>query len=225
MILYLHGGVYILGSINTHREFAARLAHVTQTKVLIINYRLAPEHLYPAALEDTNAAYLWLLEQGHKVSQILLAGDSAGGGLALAALISLQDQHRPLPAGAVCISQWTDLALTGKSYQSKAGADCMLNLAHINTSAGLYAGDHDRKYPLISPMYADLHGLPPLLIQAGSDELLLDAAVQFAAKVKDAGGDVTLEIWDRMFHVFQIVPFLPEFKKHWEGSKSLYWII
>ena len=182
-------------------------------KSLIINYRLAPEHPYPAALEDANAAYLWLLEQGYKASQIILAGDSAGGGLVLAALVSLRDHHKSLPAGAVCISPWTDLALTGQSYQSKAGADCMLKLARIDNCAGLYAGDHDRKNPLISPLYADLHGLPPLLIQVGSDELLLDDAVQFAAKVKDAGGDVTLEIWNRMFHVFQIVPILPESKK------------
>jgi acetyl esterase/lipase len=211
--LYLHGGGYALGSIDTHRELIARLARATHTRALAIDYRLAPEHPYPAALEDATTAYLWLLKQGITPSHIIIAGDSAGGGLTLATLVALRDAREPLPAGAVCISPWTDLALSGPSMYSKANVDPILTLDSSKLYADCYVGDHEPTNPLISPLYADLGGLPPLLIQVGADEILLDDATRCAAKAREAGVDVTLETWDGLFHVFQIVPFLPETKE------------
>ena len=213
VLLYLHGGAYALGSINVHREFIARLARATKMRCLAINYRLAPEHPFPAALEDVSAAYHWLLTQGVAPSKIVIAGDSAGGGLALATMIALRDTGGQLPAGVVCISPWTDLSLTGSSIQQKSKLDPVLDPASLAMYAKYYAGDHELTSPLISPFYADLQELPPLLIQVGADEILLDDAIRFAEKAKDAKVDVTLEIWDEMFHVFQLVPFLPEAKK------------
>lgn len=213
VILYLHGGAYALGSINTHREFVARLAHATHLRGLAINYRLAPEHPYPAALDDATVAYRWLLAQGFSPSQIIIAGDSSGGGLALATMVALRDAGETLPAGAVCISPWTDLALTGASIESKAKADSILDGDSLKMYASYYAGAHDRMMPLISPTYADLSGLPPVLIQVGTDEILLDDARRCAARAREAGVDVTLEVWDEMFHVFQLIPFLPETKE------------
>lgn len=213
VILYLHGGAYTLGSITTHRELAARLSRSTGTSVLVINYRLAPEHPYPAALDDATTAYRWLLKQGNDPAHIIIAGDSAGGGLTLATLVALRDFGVTLPAGAVCISPWTDLTCSGDSIQSKSQEDLILSMESLSRSANSYAGGHDLRTPLISPLYADLKGLPPLLIQVGTDEILLDDARRVAEKAKKAGVDVTLEIWDEMFHVFQIIPFMPETKK------------
>jgi monoterpene epsilon-lactone hydrolase len=213
VILYLHGGAYALGSIDTYREFVARMVRATSMGGLAINYRLAPEHPFPAALEDATSAYGWLLAQGVDPSRIIIAGDSAGGGLALAALVVLRDAGNPLPAGAVCLSPWTDLTLSGASIQSKAHVDCILDADSLEVYAKLYAGERDLASPLISPLFADLSDLPPLLIQVGTDEILLDDAMRCAAGARQMGVDVTLEIWDEMFHVFQLVPFLPETKK------------
>ena len=212
-ILYLHGGAYTLGSINTHREMVARLSRSTGMRALIINYRLAPEHPYPAALEDATTAYRWLLAQGNDPARILIAGDSAGGGLTLAALIALRDAGEPLPAGAVCLSPWTDLTCSGDSIQTKAQDDLILTLENLSRSARSYAGEHDLRSPLISPLFADLSGLPPLLIQVGTDEILLDDARRIVEKAQTAGVDVTLEIWEEMFHVFQMVSIMPGTKK------------
>ena len=209
-LLYLHGGAFALGSIGIFREWVARLARATSTPALLIDYRLAPEHPYPAALEDATAAYLWLLREGIAPSEIILAGDSAGGGLALSTLVGLRDAGRPLPAGAVCISPWTDLALTGSSIQDKACVDPILTPGGLETYAGYYAGTVKRTDPLLSPLYADWQGLPPLLIQVGSEEILLDDAVRTAAKARAAGVDVKLETWEGMFHVFHMLAFLPE---------------
>ena len=212
VILYLHGGAYALGSINVHRELVARLVRSTKMRALAINYRLAPEHPYPAALSDATMAYLWLLNEGVHPSKIIIAGDSAGGGLALTTLVALRDAGESLPAGAVCISPWTDLALTGTSIQYKAKADPILAPDDLEMYARYYAGEHELSSPLISPFYADLKGLPPLLIQVGADEILLDDAVRCADKAREAGVDVTLEIWNEMFHVFQMIWFLAETK-------------
>lgn len=212
-ILYLHGGAYTLGSINTHREFTTRLSRSTGMRVLVIDYRLAPEHPHPAAVEDAVTAYRWLLSQGIDPARMIIAGDSAGGGLTLATLLSVREAGGPLPAAAVCISPWTDLACTGDCIREKAVFDKILNPESLVQSAKRYAGDHDLRSPLISPLYADLGGLPPLLIQVGTDEILLDDARRIAEKAERSGVDVTLEIWEEMFHVFQIVPFLAETKK------------
>ena len=212
-MLYLHGGSYSVGSIHTHRELAARLSRATGTRVLPIDYRLAPEHPFPAALEDACAAYRWLLEQGCEPSRLVIAGDSAGGGLTLATLIALREAGDPLPAGAVCLSPWTDLTVSGDSHQTRAKDELMLTTAELAHSAQIYAGGQDLRSPYISPLFADPAGLPPLLIQAGSDEILLDDARQFAEKAQAAGVQVTLKVWEGMFHVFQMIPFLPETKK------------
>jgi monoterpene epsilon-lactone hydrolase len=212
-MLYLHGGSYSVGSIRTHRELAARLSRATGTRALPIDYRLAPEHPYPAALEDACSAYRWLLGQGCEPSRLVIAGDSAGGGLTLATLIALRDAGDPLPAGAVSLSPWTDLTGSGDSHQTRAKDELMLTTAGLAHSAQIYAGGQDLRSPLISPLFADPAGLPPLLIQAGSDEILLDDARQFAEKAQAAGVQVTLQVWEGMFHVFQMIPFLPETKK------------
>lgn len=213
VILYLHGGAYALGSINSHRQWIARLAGATGRRALAINYRLAPEHPFPAALEDALSAYHWLLDQGSEPAQIFIAGDSAGGGLALAALLALRDGGEPLPAGAICFSPWTDLTLSGASMQGKADLDPILDPDSLRKYAAYYAGDHDLSEPLISPLFAELSGLPPLLIQVGTDEILLDDATRLAERAREAGVSVTLEIGDEMFHVFHMFSFLPETKK------------
>lgn len=216
VILYLHGGAYSLGSINVHREYLARLALTTRQKVLAINYRLAPEHPFPAALEDSLMTYRWLLAQGTKPSCIVLAGDSAGGGLALATLVSLRDAGDILPACAVCVSPWVDLTSPVNSINSRISIDPILNFNLLDMYSKYYAGDLQRNNPLISPVFADLKGLPPLLIHAGTNEILLDQATQIMENARNAGVDVKLKIWEGMFHVFQIVGFLPETQKSLE---------
>lgn len=213
VILYLHGGAYTLGSINVHREFLTRLACATECKILAINYRLAPEHAFPAALEDSLEAYRWLLQQGFNPSQIIIAGDSAGGGLAVSTLVSLRDAGDPLPITAICFSPWLDLSLSGNSIQENAKSDPILNAALLNNYARYYCAGKETTTPLISPLYANLEGLPPIMLQVGSDEILLDDSVRFTEVAHKAGVDVTLKVWEGMFHVFQIVPFLPETPK------------
>ena len=210
VILYLHGGAYCLGSVNAHLDLLARLARAANRKLLAIDYRLAPEHPHPAALEDAVTAYRWLLGQGTAPAQIVIAGDSAGGGLTLVTLLALRDADMPLPAAAVCISPWTDLALTGASMHVKADVEVILSPESLAMFAGLYAAGQSLTHPLISPLYADLAGLPPLLIQVGTDEILLDDATRFAHKAQAAGVEVTLEVWQGMFHVFHIFPFFAE---------------
>lgn len=210
VILYLHGGAYALGSFTIYREMLSRLASAAQSRCLAINYRLAPEHPFPAALEDAVTAYHWLLDQGGAPENILIAGDSAGGGLTLAALIRLREAGAPLPAGGICLSPWTDLALKGDSVQQKADLDPILSPDSLKKYAGMYADGRPLTEPLISPLYADLRGLPPLLIQVGTDEILLNDATRVAEKARASGVDVTLSRWDEMFHVFHLIPFLPE---------------
>lgn len=209
-MIYLHGGGYAMGSCATHRAFAARLAKACDVRALVLDYRLAPEHPYPAALEDSLDAYHWLRSQGVSPTNIIIAGDSAGGGLVLSTLISLRDNGAPLPAMAVCLSPWTDLACTGESLRTNAKVDPW-GAADSLAMGAHYVGSNEPRHPLISPLYADLHGLPATLIHAGSDDILLSDASRFAERAKAAGGDVTLKIWDRMWHVFQLMaPFMPE---------------
>lgn len=210
VMLYLHGGAYNLGSVNASRDLIARLSAATRCKTLAIDYRLAPEHPFPAALADATAVYRWLLTEGIPPNRLVLAGDSAGGGLAVATLLALRDGGTPLPAGAICLSPWVDLALTGAAIRDKAAVDPILDAASLSAYAAAYAGAAALTSPQISPLYADLRGLPPLLIQAGSDELLLDDATRLAQKAHKAGVTVTLQIWDGLFHVFPAMPFLPE---------------
>lgn len=202
VILCLHGGGYTMGSSKATQVNASFLSAASGCRVLVIDYRLAPENPFPAALEDTIAAYRWLLEQGISHSRIVLVGFSAGGGLALSALVSLRDTHVALPAGGVLISPWTDLAGTGESVVTRAEADPWLTDEMNRFHAALYANGRDLRHPLISPLYADMQGLPPLLIHVGSDEIMLDDSKRVAERAKSAGVEVTLEVWEGLWHVF-----------------------
>jgi epsilon-lactone hydrolase len=202
VLLYLHGGGYIAGSPQTHRMLTAQLARTIPTRVLSLAYRLAPEHPYPAAVADAWAAYWWLLAQGIPPQQIVVAGDSAGGGLAMALLLALRDAHVPLPAGAVCLSPWLDLALEGESVHAPDSVD-YLNTQVLTGAARLYLQDIDPHTPLASPLYGDLTGLPPLLIQASCTELLVDDSRRFAERARAAGVDVELDLWDDLVHAWQ----------------------
>ncbi len=211
VILYLHGGGYVTGSINTHRAMVARIARVSKAKALLLDYRLAPEHPFPAAVEDATAAYRWLLAQGFVPNKIVIAGDSAGGGLALATLAALRKSNDPMPAAAVPISPWTDLEGTGESIKTRAAKDPMVQGNDLVPMAQLYYAKHDPKDPLVSPLHADFHGFPPLLIQVGDAEVLLDDSTRVAERAKAAGVKVDLEVWDDMVHVWHVfAKLLPE---------------
>lgn len=210
-VLYLHGGGYVIGSCNTHRPLASHLANRTGLPVLLVDYRLAPEHPYPAALDDALSTYEWLLTHGFDSDRIVIAGDSAGGGLTLATLVALRDRGRPLPALGVPMSPWTDLTLSGESMTSIGDRDPMVTRPGLQRMADWYTVDADPAAPLVSPLFADASGLPPLLIQVGEVEVLRDDAVAFAARATAAGVDVTLEVWPEMIHVWQVFgPDVPE---------------
>lgn len=211
VVLYLHGGGYVIGSPRSHRHLAAAIAGAAGASALLLDYRLAPEHPFPAAVEDATAAYRWLLDQATAPEHIVIAGDSAGGGLTVATLLALREARVPLPAGGVCISPWVDLTCSGASYATKAAADPIVRRAGVEEMARAYLGATPPRTPLASPLFADLRGLPPLLIHVGSDEVLLDDAVQLAERAKAAGVDATLEIYDRMIHVWHwFLPMLDE---------------
>jgi acetyl esterase/lipase len=203
VILYLHGGGYVGGSISTHRDLAARISRVSKARVLIIDYRLAPEHPFPAALEDAVAAYRWLVStNGISPDNLIIAGDSAGGGLTVASLVKLRDEGIALPAAAICLSPWTDLGCTGESMKTKAKSDPFITPRDGEFMANLYLKGADPCNPLASPLYADLQGLPPILILVGTSEILLDDSVRLANRAKATGVDVKLDIWKDMIHVF-----------------------
>ena len=201
-ILYLHGGSYTMGSCSTHRALAARIAAAAQTRTLIINYRLAPEDPFPAALTDTKNAYGWLLHQGIDARKIAVAGDSAGGGLALALAVGLRDQGLALPRAVVCISPWVDLTLSGETMTTCAEADPLLSWKSSVLHARRYVGQHDPTEPLISPLFADLGGLPPLHIQVGQHDVLRSDSERLAARAREVGVKVKLEVWPGMWHAW-----------------------
>lgn len=210
VLLYFHGGGFVFCSTVTHRPLVSRLAATAGVRALSIDYRLAPEHPFPAAVEDTVASYRWLLGNGVSPSKIVLGGDSAGGNLALVTLLALRDAGDPLPAGAFCISPVTDLTGSLQSRVSKAEADPILSHGS-GRWVQAYVGEADPRQPLLSPLNADLHGLPPLLIQVGTEEILLDDSTLLVEKALQAGVDARLEVYQGMFHVFQaLASFLPE---------------
>ena len=214
VLLYLHGGGYTSGSPALHRDLAHRIASASGMPALVIDYRLAPEHPFPAALEDAAFAYRWLLARNYPPERIVLAGDSAGGGLSAALLMYLRDAGEPLPAAAALLSPWTDLCLTGESIDRLENADPQLTRRGLQEMAGAYRGQHAANEPLISPLYGDLHGLPPLLILAGTREILLDDSVMFAERAGKAGVNVTLHIREDMGHVWPaFAMLLPESKQ------------
>lgn len=201
-ILYLHGGGYALGSPRSHRHMVANLAVAANAKAVLIDYRLAPENPFPAAVDDAVSVYRWLLDNGTSADQVVIAGDSAGGGLAVATLLALRDQSITLPAGGVCISPWTDLTNSSETYETHATRDPMVTTASIKRWTDAYLGDRDPKTPLASPAHADLAGLPPLLIQVGTDEVLLGDSRLLAGNAEAAGVEVKLEEWENMIHVW-----------------------
>ena len=210
-VLYLHGGGYVSGAPAYYRHFFWRIADCLRARVWAPGYRLAPEHPFPAALEDAVAAYKWLADQTGDTRQLFVMGDSAGAGLTLGLLLKLRDDGRPLPAAAVSMSPWTDLALTGRSLASNAAADPMLNADDLPELAQYYLAGADPRTPYASPLYGDPAGLPPVLIQVGSDEILRDDAVRMAEKLRADNPRSRLEIWSRMPHAWQLfVPVLPE---------------
>jgi acetyl esterase/lipase len=209
--LYLHGGCYATGSVETHRDLMTRLTVAASMRVLGLDYRLAPMHPFPAAVEDAAAAYRWLLRIGIEPGRIAIAGDSAGAGLALAATITVRDEGLPVPAAIVCLSPWVDLAVTGASMESKAGEDPIVSREMLLGWGKLYLAGRDPRTPLASPLYADLHHVPPTLIQVGSAEVLLDDSTHLAERASNAGVNTTLEVWPEMIHVWQsFAPILPE---------------
>jgi len=210
VILYTHGGGYVSGSVSDHRAMVAKLVKQSGIAALLFDYRLAPEHPFPAALDDTLAVYRWLLEQSISPAQIVIVGESAGGGLGLATLLALRDQVLPLPCAAVAMSPYTDLKLTGESHRTKAKV-CLSPPGMAEVCSKYYAGDNDPGLPYISPLYGDLHGLPPLLISVGEYETLLDDSTRFAAKAEAAGVEVSLRIGEGMIHCYPLLaPLFPE---------------
>jgi acetyl esterase/lipase len=204
VLIYFHGGGYCSGSIRSHREMAAEAGRAAGIKTLTVGYRLAPEHPYPAALQDVMAVYDALLASSLSGSRIAVGGDSAGGNLTLALMLSLRDAGKPLPACGWLVSPWTDLAMTGDTLATKANVDPIISKTYLQELAHGFLGGTDPKLPLVSPLYADLGGLPPLLIQVGSAETLLDDAVRLAARAGAEDVRVTLEVWPHMIHAWHL---------------------
>jgi len=210
-LLYLHGGAFVIGSPRGYRGLAAELGRAAGLPAYALDYRLAPEHPFPAAVDDAVAAFHALLAENIAADRIIIAGDSAGGGLALSTMVRLRDEGAPLPSAAVLISPWADLALEGTTIRSKAAADPSLTEEGLRAMASLYLAQSDAKHPLASPIHADLSGLPPMLVQVGSAEILLDDALRIAGKAGAADTHVQLEIWPEAPHVWHAFAFmLPE---------------
>jgi monoterpene epsilon-lactone hydrolase len=209
VLLYLHGGGYLACSPKTHRPITGAFAKAG-LRVWVPDYRLAPEHPFPAAVEDAQAAWHGLLARGYDAANNGVAGDSAGGGLSLALMLALRDGNHALPAAAVLFSPWTDLASTGESMVTNAKRDAMFHAPGTGEGAAYYLGGADARSPLASPLYADLHGLPPLLIHAGDREILRDDSTRLTKKARAAGVSVEERIWPVVPHVWQLASFVPE---------------
>jgi acetyl esterase/lipase len=211
VVYYLHGGGYISGSAKSCRPITATLARLAGTRVFGLDYRLAPEHRFPAGLDDAVAGYRWLLSNGIDPRSIAVVGDSAGGGMTLALSLRLRDAGEPLPACLVCLSPWTDMTSESESLAANSERDSMFVAEDIERYAHAYLGDHSRRDPLASPLFADLAGLPPTLIQVGREEVLLDDARNLHAKVQATGGSSELHIYDEVPHGWHYgAPFLLE---------------
>jgi monoterpene epsilon-lactone hydrolase len=214
VLLYLHGGAYVSGSAKTHRSMVSYLVKRAGMRALVPNYRLAPEHPFPAGLEDCVAVYRELVASGVSPADIAIGGDSAGGGMTMAVLLRLRDAGDVLPRAAVLLSPWLDLRGTGESTKTRARQDPMFKVEDMPNAARHYAPPEEQANPLVSPVYADVHGLPPILIQVGDHEILLSDSTRIAEKISAAGGQVTLQVWPHMWHVFQyFIGRMPEAKK------------
>ena len=211
VVLFMHGGGFVAGSPRTHRKLAAALSRAAYARILMPEYPLAPEHPFPAAVKDGLRVYGWLIEQGIAASDIVLGGDSAGGGLALSMLLALRDAGAALPRAAVLMSAWTDLTVSSPSYERNRRIDPSLTREKLRLAAQNYIGTRDLRDPLASPLFADPTGLPPLLLQVGGDEVMLDDSRLFAERARAAGVDATLRVFEGIWHVHQHhAPELPE---------------
>lgn len=214
VLLYLHGGGYCIGSCRSYRDFAGRLARAAGTRTFVLEYRLAPENPFPAALDDALAAFRALTRSGVPAARIAVAGDSAGGGLALALTLALRDAGDPLPGAVIAFSPWTDLGLRGDSVAARAARDPILTPEGEHASARAYLGGRDPREPLASPLFANLAGLPRIAIHVGTEEILLDDSTRFAEKARAAGVAVTLRVWPGLWHNWQsLASILPEARR------------
>jgi epsilon-lactone hydrolase len=210
-LVYFHGGGFMIGDIDSHQAHAIRFANTARVVVVNVDYRLAPEHPFPAAVDDATKAYRWLLQMGFATKRMAIAGDSAGGGLTIATLVNLRDQKVALPACAVAISPWVDLEGVGTSMTARAAQDPMVQKAGLDWMASMYLKGKDPKTPLAAPLHANLEGLPPILVQVGSAETLLDDATRIAEKLHTVGVEVKLSVWPNQLHVFPFfAPILSE---------------
>jgi acetyl esterase/lipase len=204
VLICLHGGGYMQGSHLSHRHYASRIARAARAQALVPDYRLAPEHPFPGAVEDAVACYRWLLDEGYAPERIAIVGDSAGGGLAVALALAARDQGLPTPAAVYVISPWVDLTGIPPSYAARAVKDPVVTLDSLIRMSAAYARDTERTHPLLSPLYADLRGLPPLFIHVGTDEILYEDGLRLADAAREAGVDVTLRVGERMIHVWPL---------------------
>ena len=219
--IHMHGGGYVTGFVDSHLMMCVPMAKVLKRNMLMPEYRLAPANPFPAALEDSLKAYRWLLAQGTDARDIVISGDSAGGGLALATALALRDAGNPLPAALICMSPWVDLNNGSASHAANAQVESVLRTDVLNEWARFYTEESNLTNPLVSPIYADLRGLPPLLIQVGRDEILLDDSLTLAKRAKAAGVDVTLRIWDDMWHAWPVLgELIPESGMAFEEMKE-----
>lgn len=204
VIQYVHGGGYKIGSATGYRNFTGQLAKAVGCRVLSVDYRLAPEHPHPAAVNDSTTAYRWLLDQGYSAERIAISGDSAGGGLTLSTLLNLRDNGVALPVAGVPISPWVDLEGLGESMITRAEVDVLIDPVNLKEGADVFLAGHDARDPLAAPLYGDFTGISPLLIQVGDEETLLDDSTRMADVAASAGVDVSLEVFPEMQHVFQL---------------------
>lgn len=203
-VLYLHGGAYVMGGFSSHAKFASWIAHTLDAEVCLPDYHLSPEYVFPAARDEALACYKELLESGVDPTELIIAGDSAGGGLALSTAVAIRDAGLPLPAALILLSPWVDLTLSGSTILSHVKRDDMVSTGWLKFGAAAYVGNNSVIHPGCSPLFADLAGLPPMLIQVGSEEILLDDSRRLAYKAENAGIDISLEIYPNMGHIFQV---------------------
>jgi acetyl esterase/lipase len=223
LLLYLHGGGYYMGGIDTYRHFVTRFAQIAGMRTVHVDYRLAPEHPYPAAVEDATAVFRELAGRVLPAHRIVVAGDSAGGGLTLATLIALRDANHPLPCAAAVISPWTDLTSSGATFEANQPKDPIIEAARSRLVAGWYAGKTPLDHSGVSPLFADLSGLPPLLIHVGTEEVLLDNSTRFAERAKAHGVPVDIEVWEGMVHVWHYyAEWIPEAREALRGIAQFF---
>ena len=218
-ILYFHGSGFVMGTSEDHRALVAKFVQRCGLKALVFDYSLAPEYPFPAAINDSAAIYSWMLSSGYKPQNIVFAGDSAGACIAFSTLLVLRDKNIPFPAAVVAMSPCTDLTCSGRSHVTKAKADPATPKGATKTYTSYYIGDGDPKSPYMSPLFADLEGFPPIMIQVGEDETLLDDSVRFAKKARESGVEIYLHIWEGMFHCFPLLS--PMFKEATQAMNEI----